>query len=170
MPDENTKAPEVPIAPPSGHPPKPRRWVLPVISGVVGLVIGAGTVGGAWWASTSEDTRPSGPPLTATGSVTVFGSWVHGQEEGCVGIDDFADLRAGTPVRVFDLSGHELARGRLLEGTAGKVVGDSCTWPLKVSGVPSGATQYELQVGDRERLTKTPEELRAGVTLSFGEQ
>ncbi len=102
----------------------------------------------------------------------MFGSsWVHGQgDEGCVGIDDFADLRHGATVRVFDLSGHTLSQGRLGSGTPGKVVGNSCTWPLTVSGVSGGANQYQLQIGDRARLTKTREELRNGVDLSFGAQ
>ncbi|MGW4049136.1 hypothetical protein [Streptomyces sp. NPDC004721] len=138
----------------------------------VGFVVGASSVGIAWWATSgSEDSRPSGPQITVTGKVTVFGSWVHGQgDEGCVGIDSYADLRNGTPVRVFDLDGHELAQGRLENGTAGEVVGNSCTWPLTVKGVPSGAVQYQVQVGDRDRVTKVREELQAGLTLSYGQQ
>lgn len=87
--------------------------------------------------------------------------------EGCVGTDDFADLRPGVAVRVFDQSGHELSQGRLGTGLPGKVVGNSCTWGLTVSDIPSGASQYQLQIGDRERLGKTGEELRRGVDLSF---
>ncbi|MER5377770.1 hypothetical protein [Streptomyces sp. NPDC002553] len=147
-----------------------RRWVLCLVSGLAGVAVGAGTVGALWHMSEQDD-RPSGPAFAATGTVTVFGSWVGAQEdEGCVGIDDFADLRPGVQVRVFDQSGHELSQGRLGNGIPGKVVGNSCTWPLTVSGIPSGASQYQLQVGDRERLTKTPEELRSGVDLSFGAQ
>lgn len=138
----------------------------------IGFVVGASSVGIAWWATSgSGDSRPSGPPFTATGKVTVFDPWVHGQEdEGCVGIDSYADLRSGTPVRVFDLDGHELAQGRLEKGTSGVVVADSCTWPLTVKGVPGGAVQYQVQVGDRDRLTKVREELQAGLTLSYGHQ
>ncbi|MFI9078105.1 hypothetical protein ACIGW8_16720 [Streptomyces sioyaensis] len=87
-----------------------------------------------------------------------------------MGIDAFADLRPGTPVRVFDPSGNQLAQGRLKAGTAGKVVGNSCTWPLEVHGVPGGATQYGLRIGKRAELTKTREELESGVDLSFGSQ
>lgn len=147
-----------------------RRWMPYLASGLVGVVVGAGAVGLAWGLS-GDDDGPSGPQFTATGTVTVFDSWVNAQEdEGCVGTDDFADLRPGSRVRFLDESGHELSQGRLGSGVPGKVVGDSCTWPLKVTAVPSGATQYELRVGDREPLVKTPEELRKGVDLSYGEQ
>ncbi|MGW0030131.1 hypothetical protein ACWDXD_09890 [Streptomyces sp. NPDC003314] len=149
---------------------KPRRWVLCLVSGLAGVAIGAASVGLVWWLGEAEE-RPSGPAFTAAGTVTVFGSWVNAQEdEGCVGIDGFADLRPGATVQIFDLAGHELAQGRLGNGTPGKVVGDSCTWPLDVPGVPSGADQYELQITDRARLTKTREELQNGVDLSFGTQ
>ncbi|MGW9174668.1 hypothetical protein [Streptomyces decoyicus] len=87
-----------------------------------------------------------------------------------MGIDAFADLRPGTPVRVFDPSGSPLAQGRLKAGTAGKVVGNSCTWPLEVHGVPGGANQYGFRIGNRAELTKTREELESGVDLPFGSQ
>ncbi|MEV7476327.1 hypothetical protein ACH4WW_06510 [Streptomyces halstedii] len=118
-----------------------------------------------------QDEGQSDPVFTATGTVTVFGSWVGAQEdEGCVGIDAFADLRPGTQVRVLGTSGRELARGQLGDGTPGKVVGNSCTWPLTVAGIPDGKDQYRLEIGHREQLVKTSEELHNGVDLSFGEQ
>lgn len=150
--------------------PTSRRWALCLASGLVGVLVGAGVVGGMWHMSNRDD-RPSGPAFTATGTVTVFGSWVGAQEdEGCIGIDDFADLRPGVQVRVFDQAGHELSQGRLGKGIPGKVVGNSCTWPLTVADIPSGASQYRLQVGHREQLAKTAGELRSGVDLSFGAQ
>ncbi|WP_333733181.1 hypothetical protein [Streptomyces sp. IBSBF 3010] len=118
-----------------------------------------------------QDGGQSGPVFTATGTVTVFGSWVGAQEdEGCVGIDAFGDLRPGTQVRVLDTSGNELSRGRLGDGIPGKVVGNSCTWPLTVADIPDGKNQYRLEIGHREQLVKTGEELHNGVDLSFGEQ
>lgn len=148
-----------------------RPWKTYAACVVAGAVLGAGAVGCLWWVRDGGNSRPSGPPFEATGTVTVFGSWVGGQaDEGCVGIDAFTDLRPGTPVKVFDLSGTQLAQGRLKAGTAGKVVGNSCTWPLEVHGVPGGAPQYGLRIGKHAELTKTREELESGVDLSFGSQ
>lgn len=153
-----------------GHITAGRPWKMYVACALGGLIVGAGAVGCLWWVNDSSD-LPSGPPFQATGSVTVFGSWVGAQEdEGCVGVDDFADLRPGAPVKVVGLSGDQLAQGHLGKGTAGKVVGDSCTWPITVGGVPGGAAQYSLRIGERAEVTKTREELENGVDLSFGHQ
>lgn len=148
-----------------------RPWQTYAACVLAGAIVGAGAVGSLWWGRDRGSSRPSGPPFEATGTVTVFGSWVGGQaDEGCVGIDDFADLRPGAPVKVFDLSGNQLAQGQLKGGTAGKAVGNSCTWPIEVNGIPGGATQYALRIGKQAELTKTREELESGLDLSFGSQ
>ncbi|GAA3140294.1 hypothetical protein [Streptomyces echinatus] len=148
------------------------RRFHPALAAALGAVAGAAITGTVWWATSASDADvPSGPAFTATGKVTVFGSWVNGQDgEGCVGTDDFADLRGGTAVTVSDLDGHKLAQGTLVDGIAGEVVGDSCTWPLSVSGVPSGTTQYRVQIGDRAPVIKGREQLQAGVKVSYGVQ
>ncbi|MFE0374189.1 transposase [Streptomyces inhibens] len=111
-----------------------RLWKTYAACVLAGAIVGAGAVGSLWWASDGGNSRPSGPPFEAIGTVTVFGSWVGGQaDEGCVGIDDFADLRPGAPIKVFDLSGNQFAQGRLKAGIAGKVVGNSCAWPIEVN-------------------------------------
>ncbi|MGA4960483.1 hypothetical protein [Streptomyces lavendulocolor] len=150
--------------------PHPRCWPVAAACLMLGIFLGGAGVGAVWWVTSGDEAQPlNGPAFTAAGQVTVFGSWVHGQEgEGCVGTDAFADLRGGAPVRVFDLSGRQVAQGTLQDGTAGEVIGDSCTWPLNVTIVPGGALQYQIQVGDHAPLTKTPEELQSGLKLSYG--
>lgn len=171
-----TDAPQPPMPdfPPAVKQPAARQvWSRLAVTAAVGVVVGAATVGAVWWATAASDGpgAPSGPPFTASGKVTVYGSWVHGQDgEGCVGTDDFADLRGGTTVTVSDLDGHKLAEGTLESGVAGEVVGDSCTWPLVVSEIPGGAARYRLQVADRDPVVKAAGELRAGVALSYGKQ
>ncbi|MFF7975794.1 hypothetical protein [Streptomyces sp. NPDC007905] len=148
------------------------RRVHPVLAAAAGAVVGAAVTGAVWWATSDRGADvPSGPAFTVSGKVTVFGSWVNGQDgEGCVGTEDFADLRGGTPVTVSDLDGHKLAQGALADGVQGEVVADSCTWALSVRGVPGGAAQYRLQVGDRDPVMKVREQLEAGVKLSYGQQ
>ncbi|MFD9562596.1 hypothetical protein [Streptomyces sp. NPDC059994] len=143
-----------------------------VLSAVLGAMGGALITGTAWWATTMNTAEgPSGPPFEASGTVTVFGSWVHGQAgEGCVGTGDFADLRGGTPVQIVAPSGHKLALGSLTKGRPGEVAGDSCSWSVSITGVPGGAAQYQILVGDRDPVLKEAGELQSGFKLSYGKQ
>jgi hypothetical protein len=85
--------------------------------------------------------------LTNTGA-TVANAPCSGDYGGAT----FEDLGSGTVVGVTDQNGNAIGTGALRAGSAALANGGECVWKFKVK-VPTSATSYSIQVGQRDVVT-----------------
>jgi hypothetical protein len=151
------------ISPAEPEPGRARRpWVAPMLTGLAGVVVGAGAVGLAWGLSGS-DAKPapagvSAAPFNLTGSMTLTGSNLSAGT-GCVGARGYDDISEGTAVTVYDASGQVVATGSL--GSGYRLAG-SCKFTVVVTGVPVGPKFYQVEVSHRGKISISAEDARAG--------
>lgn len=146
---------------------------------VAALVVGGlilGTVGGI--TLTNVSTRePSvklggGGEFQAHGTFTLYSPSVEAAYDyvdaaNCRGTNGFADVRDGTEVRVYDARGELLAAGQLESGAF--VPFERCQLVFELPGVPRGRGMYQVEVGERGRVTYTQDQLSDGVDMTLGE-
>ncbi|MCX4596103.1 hypothetical protein OG819_42580 [Streptomyces sp. NBC_01549] len=155
---DTTDAPAVPPMP-ENPPAAGRRWPHPLMTGLVGLVVGAGAVGLAWGLSSSGSSAPK--TFTLSGAMTLTGDNVPSGEtsEDCTGYSGFDDIAKGAGVTVYDSAGKVVATGSL--GT-GKPKSAACVFPVSVAGVPEGSKFYQVEVSHRGKITVSSAEAKAG--------
>jgi hypothetical protein len=136
-----------------------RRWPHPLVTGLAGVVVGAGVVGLVWGLSGGGSGAPS--VFTLRGAMTLTGDHVPSgaTSEDCTGYSGFEDITAGAGVTVYDSAGKVVASGAL--GT-GKPKGGACVFPVRVPDVPEGSKFYRVEVGHRGQITVTAAEAKAG--------
>lgn len=154
-------ATETPVMPPMPEtPPAAKwRWPHPLVTGLAGLVVGAGAVGLAWGLSGGGSDAPK--PFTLTGAMTLTGDNVPvgDTSEDCTGYSGYEDIAAGASVTVYDSAGKVVATGAL--GT-GKPKSAACVFPVRVPEVPGGSKFYRVEVSHRGQITVTAAEAKAG--------
>jgi hypothetical protein len=93
--------------------------------------------------------------LTNTGAAPA-----NGPCSGDYGAATFEDLGTGTTVGVTDQSGNGIGTAKLGPGTVNSANGGECVWKFKVR-VPTNATAYNIQVGQRAIVTFAQSNLAA---------
>lgn len=154
-------ATETPAAPPMSETPPAakRRWPHPLVTGLAGLVVGAGAVGLAWGLSGGGSDAPKSFTLAGTMTLTGDNVPVGDTSEDCTGYSGYEDIAAGASVTVYDSAGKVVATGAL--GT-GKPHSAACVFPLRVPEVPGGSKFYRVEVSHRGQITVTAAEAKAG--------
>lgn len=158
------ESPSVPSSAPAVLPRVP--WFRrPLVAAALGLVVGAGLVGGAWAASGS-----SGPAALASftlhGSLDLAGDHIPVPPENtnCEGTGGYDDIVEGAAVTVYDAGGKVVAEGTLGAGVYADPVnftGD-CEFPFTVLNVPSGAKFYQEEITHRGKITMSVAEAQSG--------
>lgn len=134
----------------------------PLVTGVLGLVVGAGLVGVAWASSGSSE----------PGSFTMHGTFdlagdhvpVPPANKDCEGTGGYNDIAEGASVTVYDSAGKVVAEGELGAGKyadAADFSGD-CVFPFMVPGVPKGTKFYQVEITHRGKITASVTEAEAG--------
>ncbi|MFF6777309.1 hypothetical protein ACFY8W_27670 [Streptomyces sp. NPDC012637] len=143
-------------------PPRPvRAWLL---GGLVGAVIGAGGVGGAWVLSGSGE--PEVETFELTGTMTLVGGRDeigHTGSTPCRGLGGYDDIGMGASVTVYDATGTAVATGALGVPTfddSGYTW--SCEFPVSVTDVPTGSAIYQVEVTHRGKISLKAAEAKEG--------
>jgi hypothetical protein len=157
MSDDATVAPPMPDDPPA----KPRRWPHPLVTGIAGLVVGAGAVGLAWGLSSGSDDAGS---FTLKGALTLTSPTpLDYDHNACAGSGGYNDIVKGAAVTVYDASGKVVATGSLGAGRyASQDSTAPCVFPVAVPGVPDGSKFYRVEVSHRGQITVSSAEAKAG--------
>lgn len=170
--------PPLPDAPPAALPPAvpapfppqvtaPGRRMNPLVAGVIGLVLGAGVVGGAWAITAAGPGAPE--TFTLEGSFELTDE-VSGDGAGCKGGYDsgYDDIAEGTSVTVYGAGGEVVATGALGDSELGED-GTTCTFAVSVDDVPKGEKFYKVEVSHRGTVQLTAEEAEnGGLAVSLG--
>ncbi|MEV7422857.1 hypothetical protein [Streptomyces sp. NPDC091212] len=144
-----------------------RRWLLPVVGGVVLVAAGVGA-GWALWGSGSGggEFTLRGEFVLASGATRVTMDDDDASKDECAGYDGggTGDIVPGAPVTVYDSAGAVVAtgalgRGQLPEGGDGTA---PCTFAVTVDTVPNGSKFYQVEVGGRGKTTVPEDEAKAG--------
>jgi hypothetical protein len=157
---ELTDAPAVPPMPENPPAPAPaRRWPHPLVTGLAGLVVGAGVVGLTWGLSSGGSDAPA--TFTLRGTITLTGDHVPSGEtsEDCTGYSGYDDIAKGAGVTVYDSAGKVVATSAL---ETGKPDSGACVFIVEVPGVPEGSKFYQVEVSHRGKITVSSAEAKAG--------
>jgi hypothetical protein len=154
---EESIVPPLPENPPA--PVRERRWPHPLVTGLVGLAVGAGVVGLVWGLSSGGSDAPA--TFTLRGSMTLTGDNVPSGDtsEDCTGYSGYDDIARGASVTVYDSAGKVVATGAL--GT-GKPKSAACVFRVSVPGVPEGSKFYQVEVSHRGKITVSSAEAKDG--------
>ncbi|MDX3329919.1 hypothetical protein PV405_35635 [Streptomyces sp. ME02-6979-3A] len=157
-PPQPTEPPAVPPLHPDSPPTTPKRPPSPILTGLLGLIIGAGIVGGTW-AYTANQTPDAPPTFTLEGSFTLTDGARREGEDNCRGTGGYDDIAEGTSVTVYDAAGGIAATGQLGKSvyTAGL-----CLFLVTVEDVPKGEKFYQVEVSHRGKVQMTAAEAEAG--------
>jgi len=152
---------DAPAVPPTSESPSAAgwRWPHPLVTGLAGLVVGAGAVGLAWGLSSGGASSPSSFTLTGTMTLTGDNTPSGATSEDCTGYSGYDDIGAGASVTVYDSSSKVVATGAL---GVGKPKSAACVFPVKVAGVPGGSKFYQVEVSHRGKVTVSAAEAKAG--------
>jgi hypothetical protein len=158
---ELTDAPAVPPLP-ENPPAAGRRWPRPLVTGLAGLVVGAGAVGLVWGLSDGGSSAPK--TFTLRGSMTLTDpTALDFDHKACGGSDGYGDIRQGAGVTVYDAEGKVLGTGALGAGRyASEDSTAPCVFAVKVPGVPEGSKFYQVEISHRGKVTVSSAEAKAG--------
>lgn len=164
---DETETPAVPPMP-DESPVKTRRWPHPLITGLAGLVVGAGVVGLAWGLTGGSD-APKTFTLRGTMTLTSTASFQVGTVDSwaCTGdAPGYGDIAPGTAVTVYDASGRIVGTGSLGAGRFTESPETStnlrCRFPVSVPGVPGGSKFYQVEISHRGKITVSAADAKAG--------
>jgi len=153
--------PAPPVDPPTMLAPAAKRTIAPLAAGAIGLVLGAGIVGGIWGI-----TAVSGPGKPAT--FTLNGEFVLTDEVLTVGDScrgragsGYEDIAEGTSVTVYGAKGDVVATGNLGNSKISDT-GLACTFKVAVEDVPKGETFYKVEVSHRGTVQLSAKEAENG--------
>ncbi|MFD7710173.1 hypothetical protein [Streptomyces sp. NPDC059786] len=155
--------PTLPAMPPA--PPQPpvgqKRRLSPLAAGVLGLVVGAGIVGGVW--AITAHSGPGDPgTFTLEGEFMLTDSVAPSGDDGCGGLDGYDDIQEGASVTVYGAAGDVVATGSLGDSTYDSDAYD-CTFAVAVPDVPKGEKFYKVEVSHRGTVQMTAEEAESGL-------
>ncbi|MFF2662868.1 hypothetical protein ACFVUH_36630 [Kitasatospora sp. NPDC058032] len=140
-----------------------------LFAGVVGMAVGAGSVGLVWGLSPGGSAGPStaATPAPSKSETFILAGKMTLKDGGaataaeCGGQGGYDDIGQGTPVTVFNENGKVLAKGAL---GAGKGKGlDGCVFTLRVEEVPIGPQFYQVEVSHRGKITLPKAEAELGL-------
>ncbi|MEU1088937.1 hypothetical protein ABZ401_19240 [Streptomyces sp. NPDC005892] len=157
--------PPVPVStavepPPASEvpPTSPRKPLSPLLAGLLGLVVGAGLVGGAW-AFTANSGDDKLAVFTLEGAFALTDGVVRTDDDGCQGIGGYDDIAEGTSVTVYDAAGGVAATGNLSEP---EYMSGSCLFTVAVPDVPKGEKFYQVEVSHRGKVQLSSKEAEGG--------
>lgn len=142
----------------------------PLVTGLLGLVVGAGLVGGAWAATSAPAKTES---FTMTGELDLVGghSPVPPENTDCAGAGGYDDIAEGAAVTVYDAGGKVVAQGALGVGRYADPVAftGACVFSFTAPGVPKGTKFYQVEITHRGKLTASIAEAQSGAfTATLG--
>ncbi|MFJ2568935.1 hypothetical protein ACIOYT_00745 [Streptomyces halstedii] len=157
-PPQPTEPPATPPPLPDSPPTTPKKPLNSILAGLLGLILGAGAVGGTW-AYTANQGPDTPPTFTLEGSFTLTDGARRVGEDNCRGTGGYDDIAEGTSVTVYDATGGVAATGQLGKSvyTAGL-----CLFLVSVENVPKGEKFYQVEVSHRGKVQMTAEEAEAG--------
>ena len=153
-------------APPPERAETSRKWIG---SALAAAAVFAAIALVAYFALQPAEEQPTAEPFTLTGKVRLTSDLVKtsGLPAGynCAGARDFGDIGPNAPIIVEDESGRLLAKGSI-DGSSNSR--DGCLLNFEVSDVPAGLRFYRVHVGQRQEMSYTEEEAKAGVEFMMG--
>ncbi|MEU6371248.1 hypothetical protein ABZ876_37615 [Streptomyces sp. NPDC046931] len=157
--------PPAPTEPPSvPTPPTPRKRRINTLgAGIIGVIVGAGLVGGAWLISANS---APGKPATFTlkGSFALTDSVYNDpDDDSCRGRTNsgYDDIAEGTSVTVYGAKGDVIATGSLGKSKSDEM-GVTCTFKIAVPDVPKGEKFYKVEVSHRGTVQLSAKEAENG--------
>jgi hypothetical protein len=160
LPPQPSTPPPPAYPPAAGAPESTRSRLNPLGAGVLGLLVGAGLVGGAW-----AVTANSGPgTFTLKGSFALTDSvYTDPDDNSCRGSADsgYDDIAEGTSVTVYGADGDVIATGSLGESESDED-GGICTFKIAVPDVPKGQKFYKVEVSHRGTVQLSGEQAENG--------
>lgn len=137
------------------------KWRMPLVWGLVGVVVGAGGVGGAWAASSGGSSEVL---FTLRGSLTLKNPVaLDSNYTRCSGTSGYDDIVQGAAVTVYDAGGAVVGSGSLGAGKYATPGEDSsCVFRFAVTGVSSGSKFYQVEVSHRGKVNVTATEAKMG--------
>ncbi|MCX4824878.1 hypothetical protein OG883_34500 [Streptomyces sp. NBC_01142] len=143
--------------------PQHRRpaWLL---SGLAGVAVGAGIVGGVWAVSASTWGATDAFELKGTMTLVGGGSEIgRPSTGGCRGLGGYSDIIPGAAVTVYDAAGKVVATGSLGEPKySGSGFTLACAFPVSVPDVPKGSKIYQVEVSHRGKISIGSDEAEQG--------
>ncbi|MFF2124411.1 hypothetical protein ACFVW1_03235 [Streptomyces olivochromogenes] len=169
------ETPPPPAEPPAEPAPEKRR-ISPLAAGLIGLATGAAIVGGAWAATSGDnsdgdkaDSKASAAvsPLTAspdtftlTGDFKLTDGATSDGLGGCEGTGGYDDIAEGAAVTVYDAAGSVIATGSL--GSSSYDV-PNCNFDVSIDGVPGGEDFYKVEVSHRGTVQLNADQAKNGL-------
>lgn len=148
-------------------PEAPKKRLGALAAGLLGLVAGAGIMGGIW-----AITANSGPDAPATftleGTFTLTDDVVPTDGDGCSASYDsgYDDIAEGASVTVYGAGGDVVATGELGDS---KYASYACIFDVAVPEVPKGEKFYKVEVSHRGTIQLSAEEAENGeLSASLG--
>ncbi|MGH3437921.1 MAG: hypothetical protein ACRDRN_15815 [Sciscionella sp.] len=135
---------------------------------VIGVIIGACTVGTAWLATAAARGVSGADSFTLHGTMSLRTNYhdVTSVRTGCRGSGGYADISDGTAVTVYNANDAVIATGDLENATSN---GNGCESDIQVPGVPAGNTFYQVEVSHRGKITVSAHNAESGkVAVSLG--
>jgi hypothetical protein len=164
MTDNTPDQPDTPPPPaepptvPAAEPAKRRLTLL--AAGLIGLLVGAGAVGGVW--ATTASSGPDKPEtFTLEGAFTLTEDTVTTGDDDCSASYDsgYDDIAEGASVTVYGASGDVIATGELGDS---KMVSYNCRFKIAVPDVPKGEKFYKVEVSHRGTIQLSAKEAENG--------
>ncbi|WP_420031357.1 hypothetical protein ACN2WE_00040 [Streptomyces sp. cg28] len=151
--------PPMPTGPPPPASGRRRRNLL--VTGALGILLGAGIVGAIWAGmSAGGPSEPRTFTLTGTFQLVDGESVASDGTGGCEGAFGYDDIAEGTSVTVYGADGDVIATGQL--GQSQGSAGTPCTFQISIDSVPEGENFYKVEVSHRGTVQLTAEEAQAG--------
>lgn len=138
----------------------PKKRLSPIAAGLLGVVVGAGLMGGIW-AITANNGPDAPATFTLEGTFTLTERAVPSDGDGCTAAYDsgYDDIAEGASVTVYGAAGDVIATGELGDS---KYASYACIFDIAVPEVPKGEKFYKVEVSHRGTIQLSAEEAENG--------